>query len=100
MPAKPAVWRLEWMDRRDGYHAYTVADDFVLRVEPAYQDWQRRGDFVAAVINPFGGSALYRSTRTFDLETAKAECIRQGAKVARRLARQYAEVAAILAGDA
>ncbi len=86
---------LHWRISESGQYFYAVSKTFILRIEPSGDGGER---FRVAVVQPHYGSALYRSARTFDLEAAKRECVKQGAKVARRLAREYAAVAERLGG--
>ncbi len=84
--------KLEWKSTVIGNWS-CLADDLLILV--AEKQWRGKEFYSAAYV---GSTLLYRSDATFDLEAAKRECIRQGAKAVRRLAREYAEIAERLGG--
>lgn len=90
---KPATKRLEWVTRFGGGCDCIVSRILTMRAE---REWRGDAFYATAFV---GATCIYRSEETFDVESAKRECIRLGAIVARRLAKEYAEVAELLAGQ-
>ncbi len=82
---------LEWKGRFGGGVICCLSDTLVLMTDM----WRGEAHNANVVV---GNKCVYRSEPLADLEAAKRECIRQGAKAARRLSREYAEIAERLGG--
>ena len=84
------VWSLS--DLRSQQECW-ISRDFCIRIEPINRSLEQ---YQVAVIRHDCYMALYRSSRSFQEKEAKAEAIRQGIRVARQQARQYARIADLL----